>query len=147
MSDATPTTDQSDLFDAITRAIAVIPYATHIGMRCVQATGDAVLFELPAGDRFVGNPVLRAFHGGVISGLLDCAMQCSVMGRSSLVEPPILVSHTVSFLGSASANKPLQVQTQLTKPGKRIVAVHARAFQDSEARLSAKASAVYRLSD
>ena len=146
MSGSQYTPGQLARLDAMRGALAVVPYAAYLDLHCIEAGDDgASLFELPANERFIGNPVRRAFHGGVICSLLDCAMQCAVMGTAGLESAPVLVSQTTSFLGSAAADQPLRVRTELTKPGKRIVSVHARAFQDDEARISAKASAVFRL--
>ncbi len=117
------------------------PYVEHLGLQLVS---HDLLFRLEPEDRFIGNPMLRAFHGGIICSALDCAMSLTVMLANNLQAPPQLINQTTSFLGSATADKPINVLAEITKPGKRILAAHARAYQDNPDMLVAKGSVLYR---
>ena len=122
------------------------PYVQHLGLQLVSNDSSGLMFRLEPEDRFIGNPMLRAFHGGIICSALECAMSLTVMLANSLEKPPQLINQTTSFLGSASADKSIIVQAEITKPGKRILAAHARAYQDDADVLVAKGSVLFRAS-
>ena len=127
------------------KAIQEVPYARQLGFEIVEHTEQGAIFELQPDERFIGNPMLRAFHGGVICGLMECAMSLTVMGAANLAEPPRLINQTTSFLGSASADEPVRIRTEMTKPGKRILGAYARAYQRSEEVLVAKCSSLFKV--
>jgi acyl-coenzyme A thioesterase PaaI-like protein len=123
------------------------PYAEQLGLRIVEQNTTGLLFELPGQERFVGNPVLSAFHGGVICGAMNCSMLLTVMHLNNLDRQPKLIDQTTSFLGSTSTEQSIFVRTELTKPGKRILGASCRAFQEAESHLVAKSSALFKASD
>lgn len=128
------------------KAIRQIPYALKLGIEVLGEFDDGVEFELAPNERFIGNPMLRAFHGGVICGYMECAMSLTAMSMSNTAVPPRLVNQTTSFLGSASIDQPLKVRTELTKGGKRILGVFAKAYQGhKDAQLVAKCSSIFRV--
>ena len=122
------------------------PYVQHLGLQLVSSDSSALMFRLEPEDRFIGNPMLRAFHGGILCSALECAMSLTVMLANNLEAPPQLINQTTSFLGSASADKAVIVQAEITKPGKRILAAHARAYQDDADVLVAKGTVLFRAS-
>ena len=128
------------------KAIQQIPYALKLGIEVSGEFDDGVEFELAPNERFIGNPMLRAFHGGIICGYMECAMSLTAMWLSNTEVPPRLVNQTTSFLGSASIDQPLKVRTELTKGGKRILGVFAKAYQGHpDAQLVAKCSSIFRV--
>ena len=48
------------------RMLESIPYARFIGLEC-DRYGDDLIFRLPKKEENLGNPILPAIHGGVIS--------------------------------------------------------------------------------
>ncbi|MGK0224459.1 MAG: acyl-CoA thioesterase [Limisphaerales bacterium] len=122
------------------------PYVQHLGLQMVSNDSSGLMFRLEPEDRFIGNPMLRAFHGGILCSALECAMSLTVMLANNLETPPQLINQTTSFLGSASADKSVIVQAEITKQGKRILAAHARAYQDDADVLVAKGSVLFRAS-
>jgi len=58
----------------VTAACSVIPYAADLGLQLLSISSRGAEFELAPEERFMGNPLLRAFHGGVICGFMECAM-------------------------------------------------------------------------
>ena len=93
----------------------------------------------------MGNPAIEAFHGGIICGLMDCAMTVTIMCVLEKAEPPSIINQTTSYLGSASLQSPVYVRAEITKPGRRIVGAYARAYQDNEVHLVAKCSSLFKL--
>ena len=122
------------------------PYANQLGLRIIERASVELLLELPADERFVGNPVLSAFHGGVICGAMNCGMMLTLMELNGLDKQPDLINQTTSFLGSTSTERSIYIRTEVTKPGKRILGAYCRAFQESESQLIAKASALFKVS-
>ena len=124
--------------------IGAVPYAKHLGFVVVSSDDAGALFELAPAERFIGNPMLRAFHGGIICSLMEASMAATIMRYADLEAPPALITQTTSFLGSATVDSPLRVRTELTKTGKRILGASARAFQDADGAYVAKCSSLYR---
>lgn len=122
------------------------PYADQLGLRIIERSDATALFELPGAERFVGNPVLSAFHGGIICGAMSCCMLLQLMERHNLEVEPALVNQTTSFLGSTSTQQSIFIKTEITKPGKRILGASCRAFQNTESQLVAKTSALFKIS-
>ena len=123
------------------------PYAQQLGLHIVEQSEMGVLFELPGDERFVGNPVLSAFHGGVICGAMNSCMMLTLMQLNNLDAQPELVNQTTSFLGATSIERSIFIRAELTKPGKRILGTYCRAFQESESQLIAKSSAIFKVSN
>ena len=127
--------------------IEKIPYALSLGMKC-EITGDQLLFSLPTNERFIGNPMIKAFHGGIINAFLNCSMRLGAMSHENLEEPPRLVSITTTYLRSARIADDLNASIKINKTGKRIISIAAEVWQNSEndaARLVAEASASLKL--
>ena len=122
-------------------------YAQQLGLQIVEQNVKGLLFELPGNERFIGNPVLSAFHGGVICGAMNSCMMLTLMRLNDIDEQPELVNQTTSFLGSTSTEQSIFIRAELTKPGKRILGTYCRAFQESENQLVAKSSALFKVSD
>lgn len=125
--------------------VANVPYAQQLGFKVVEEGGSGAEFELSPEERFIGNPMLRAFHGGIICGFMECTMSATVQRLVDVSSPVLLINQTTSFLGSANIDTPLRVRTELTKSGKRIIGVSARAYQASDTLYVAKCSALFRL--
>lgn len=67
-----------------------IPFNKMLGIRADRIERGNVRLELPWRDEFIGDPLKRAIHGGVISTLADVAGGMAVW--SSLEDPMARVS-------------------------------------------------------
>jgi acyl-coenzyme A thioesterase PaaI-like protein len=102
-----------------------IPYAGWLG---VTAAGDGALrFTLVGDSRHLGNPVLNVWHGGILAGTLQVAMCASLMVTGNLAAQPQLHEHTTRYVGSSPITKPLTIEVQVVKLGRRIGFVTAEA--------------------
>jgi acyl-coenzyme A thioesterase PaaI-like protein len=124
-------------------AISNSPYANQLGLQLIESDSDGFTFCIQPEERFIGNPVIEAFHGGVICGLMESSMSVTLMHVLSLPQPPRIINQTTSFLGSATIQSPIYVRTEMTKPGKRIVGAYARAYQSNTSQLVAKSSSLF----
>lgn len=50
-----------------------IPFNKFLGMKCEELRKGFVRFALPFREEFIGDPLRRAIHGGVISTMADVA--------------------------------------------------------------------------
>ena len=128
-------------------AINSIPYAKQLGIQVHEVLESGFVFRIEPEERFMGNPIIKAYHGGIICGLMDCAMAVTVMCNLGREEPPAIINQTTSYLGSAALHSSIFVRTEITKPGKRIIGASARAYQKGEEQLVAKCSSLFRLED
>jgi acyl-CoA thioesterase len=105
-----------------------IPYAQSHGIVC-RDEGDGIQFILKADERFIGNPMIRTFHGGVINGLLGCSMRLTTMHVQNLECPPELISITTTYLRSAKIENDLISSAKVNRTGRRVVSVSANVWQ------------------
>ncbi|MEO6575732.1 MAG: hypothetical protein ABIP89_17910, partial [Polyangiaceae bacterium] len=52
---------------------AWIPFNKYLGMKVIEIRKSFARLELPFREEFIGDPMRRALHGGVISTLADTA--------------------------------------------------------------------------
>jgi uncharacterized protein (TIGR00369 family) len=58
----------------------LIPFNRFLGMRVVVLEPGRVVLELPFREEFVGDPVKRSLHGGILSTLADTAGGIAIWG-------------------------------------------------------------------
>jgi uncharacterized protein (TIGR00369 family) len=71
-----------------------IPFNKFLGVRVVRVERASVRLELPWRDEFIGDPMKRAIHGGVISTMVDVA---GGMAAWSALEDPMARVSTVDL--------------------------------------------------
>jgi uncharacterized protein (TIGR00369 family) len=113
----------SDLLDAI-------PYARFLGLSSTAA-GDELTVTMPFADRLIGNPLLPALHGGSTAALLELTAVAQVARLYPRLRLPRPINVTVAYLRSG---KPLDVRARarISKAGRRVAHVEARAWQENE---------------
>lgn len=107
-----------------------IPYARFLGLTST-ATGDELTVTMPFADRLIGNPLLPALHGGSTAALLELTAVAQVARLYPRLRLPRPINVTVAYLRSG---KPLDVQARarISKAGRRVAHVEARAWQENE---------------
>ncbi len=117
-----------------------IPYAVWLG---VTALPDSALrMRLMGEEKHLGNPILNAWHGGVLAGTLQVAMSAALMAANDLDEPPALFEHTTRYVGSSPITKPLTIEVSIVKSGRRVGFVAATALAGPD-RIVATAQASF----
>lgn len=113
----------NDLLDAI-------PYARFLGLTSTAA-GDELTVTMPFADRLIGNPLLPALHGGSTAALLELTAVAQVARLYPRLRLPRPINVTVAYLRSG---KPLDVRARarISKAGRRVAHVEARAWQENE---------------
>lgn len=122
-----------------------VPYADFIGVT-VNSDDRGRRFELETRQRNVGNPMLPALHGGVVSAFLETAAALDTLAQTREPRLPRLVNVTVDYLSSAGV-KPTFARCRLVREGRRMANVEAWAWQDDEDAPVARARLTYVLGE
>jgi acyl-coenzyme A thioesterase PaaI-like protein len=112
--------------------IDAIPYARFLGIT-VDQKGSEITTVLKFDQKLIGNPVLPALHGGVIGAFLEMTAIIQVAFETKSADVPKPVGLTIDYLRSG---RPLDTfaRAQITKQGRRVVTVHAEAWQEDRSK-------------
>lgn len=108
------------------------PFAQTLGMRC-EVLGDEMTAILPFQEKFIGNSMIRAWHGGCIGAFLEIAAMAQVYLLTDLDRPPKPIDLTIDYLRSARAED-IFARAFITKLGSRMATVRAEAWQAERAK-------------
>ena len=133
-----------------------VPYARFLGIG-FDRRGDELTAVLHFEDAVIGNPVLRAIHGGVTAAFLEVTAQMELSwsllweemesGRidvgaltpASLPRLPKTIDFTVDYL-RAGLPRDAYARARVNRSGRRYASVHVEAWQDNRARPFAQAT-------
>lgn len=111
-----------------------------------SATKDAsgLLYRLAFDEHHIGNAVIRALHGGVISSFLQTCAEREVCARM----PEGLAAHAISvhctYLRSAKGAD-MVGRAEIVRTGRRMAFVEVTGWQESEDKPTARAAVAIRL--
>jgi uncharacterized protein (TIGR00369 family) len=113
----------------------MLPYAALLDLSFEWANGELIL-QMPFDETLIGSP--GRLHGGAIAGLLELAGLLTVIagqpdGEALPRVRPVTV--TVDFMREGAAQATRAAAT-ITKLGRRVVNVHAQAWQDKDGHAS-----------
>jgi len=111
--------------------VSSIPYADYIGMKIQQNINGEIIFVLPFQEKHVGNPMIRAIHGGVLASFMECSATMMVIGTVSHDHLPKCVNQTTEYLKSAK-DVDTYARVKVNKAGRRIVAASVSCWQQDE---------------
>ena len=123
--------------------LALIPYAKHIGMRC-ERFGDELVFILPKNENNLGNPMLPAIHGGVVSGFMETSAMVQLMVFMEHTKVPKVVDFSVDYL-RAGHHRDTFCECRITRQGRRVANVIVNCWQSNKKNLIATARAHFLL--
>lgn len=105
-----------------------IPFNKFLGVRCDHLERGRVRLLLPWRDEFIGDPVKRAVHGGVISTLADVAGGMAVW--SALEDPMSRVSTVDLRVDYLRPGKPhaILAEAAVVRLGGRIAVTDMKMF-------------------
>lgn len=134
--------------DAVARLrerLAAIPYARFLGFR-VEADDEGLIGRLPYTDPLIGNPRIRALHGGAVGAALELTALCELLCQPRIIGIPKIVTLTVDYLRSAQAAD-LFARGRLTRHGRRLASVRVLAWQADPDKPVAAANALFLLKE
>jgi len=116
------------------------PLAAWLGF---EAFGeDEITYRLKFNETHIGNPAIRALHGGVIAAFLELSMQADLFARTEAVVTTANIS--IDYL-SSSRPEDMSGQVKLLRRGRRIAFMEACGWQADQSRLVAVARACFML--
>lgn len=108
--------------------VAGIPYARFLGLS-LALDEQGVLAKLAFQDINVGNPSVKALHGGTLGALLEFAAVGHVLHGVESASVPRTINLTIEYLRSAGF-KDTYARCRIERLGRRVVVVRVTAFQD-----------------
>jgi uncharacterized protein (TIGR00369 family) len=110
---------------------AAIPYAQFLGVR-LDLAGDELTAVLPFSPHLVGNPVIRALHGGVLGAFMELTAIAQLRLALDPARQPRVINVSVEYLRSARPQDTF-ARADLRRVGRRIANVHVEAWQGERA--------------
>lgn len=107
--------------------IRIPPFHEYLGVKVVAAETGRVVLEIPPKDAFVGNPLIPAVHGGIISALVDLAGGAALFVDTHFPTPT--VDMRLDFLRPAIAGRALRAEAVTRSLGKRVAFVDVLVWQ------------------
>lgn len=105
-----------------------IPYAKELGIRPLLM-GDELTLILPYSPDIIGNPMLKALHGGAVGAFLETTaiVQLWLMGEPKPLPKPIGIN--LDYLRRGYP-KDTFARAVIAKQGSRVANVRVRAWQE-----------------
>ena len=123
-----------------------IPYLKYLGLTVEQDANGEMIFHLPENKKFTGNPVLPAIHGGVVGAFMESAALIHLIINQEMERLPKIITFTTDYLRSAKVTD-VYAEATITKPGRRVVNIRVRAWQDDRSKPVATANANFLVSE
>ncbi len=108
-------------------ALLASPIAQWLG----ASVDDDGIFHLSFHEHHIGNPAIRAIHGGVVEAFLEFAAQCVLATASGADTVPQTVNADVDYLRSSRAED-MYGRARIIRLGRRVAFVEAQAWQQDE---------------
>ena len=109
-------------------------------------TKDGRLYSITPDDAHIGNPLIKALHGGIVSTFLEVAAQHELRRALGPETTGNAININVDYLKSVKL-APLFARARITKAGRRLVFVDCIAWQDDENSPAAKAACSFSISN
>ena len=100
--------------------------------------GAGALYQLTFHEHHIGNPAIRAIHGGVVAALLENAAQGALIEKTGTKGPIETVNIDVDYLRSTRAEN-MFARARILRLGRRVAFAEAYCWQHDEAQPSAVA--------
>lgn len=122
---------QGDTEAKVKEALARIPFAKSLGIYPL-IMGDELTLVLPYAPHIIGNPMLKALHGGAVGAFLETTalVQLSMVDAERPLSKPIGIN--IDYL---RRGKPQDTYARavIARKGSRVANVRVNAWQDNVA--------------
>jgi uncharacterized protein (TIGR00369 family) len=112
--------------------IETLPYPRFLGIRVDRKGTEITTVLMPRAD-LIGNPILPALHGGVLGGFLETTAILQLVFELGGVDMPKPVDINIDYLRSGRVVE-TYARAVIAKQGRRVVNVHAEAWQEEHTR-------------
>jgi len=103
------------------------------------AQDDALTYRLGFAEGHIGNPIIRALHGGVISSFLESCARLELIARLSASVRLRTTSVHTSYFRSSKAEDML-ARINLQRVGRRFAFIEATGWQGEEGNVVARSA-------
>ncbi|NKF22593.1 PaaI family thioesterase [Solimonas marina] len=110
-----------------TLLIALIPYARYLGMRAEPGEGR-LRVHLPFRENLVGNPSVRAWHGGVTAAFMENTALLQLLVELDEERVPKSIDFAIDYLLSGRPGD-LYADCEITRLGHRVAHTVIRCWQ------------------
>lgn len=90
---------------------------------------DDNIYQMSPSDKHLGNPAIRAIHGGVVTIFMERLAEIELLSHGEMPKAAKLISTNVNFLRS-SRLEPLFGSAKIIKLGRRLAVIDVFAWQD-----------------
>lgn len=118
------------------------PIALWLGFSSTEDNGGR-LYRLTFNETHIGNPAIRALHGGVIAAFLELAMQAELAATGAA--PAETINVAIDYMSSSRAED-MTARVKVIRMGRRLAFLEAEGRQADGTRLVALARACLKLS-
>lgn len=105
----------------------------------VENSGNGVLYSMTPIEAHIGNPLIKALHGGIVSTFLELAALYELRRALGSDAAGEAININVDYLKSVKLS-PLFARAKVVKSGRRLAFVDCAAWQDDENCPVAKAA-------
>lgn len=119
--------------------IAAVGYLEFLGLSA-HVDGQQLTCRLPFREDFIGNPLARSIHGGIVYSILNSAAVLQVIWELDGVVNPRTIEMAVSYLRKAGSSDQWAC-AKIVRAGRRVATVTAMAWQDDPGKPIATAHA------
>jgi len=119
------------------------PIATWLNY-AVELQGDEIIHRLGFDERHIGNPTIRALHGGVTAAFLEFSAQIAIAARLKPGTKVQTINAAVDYVASAK-DRDLLARVEITRLGRRIAFATVGCWQNNETAVVATAQVCCRL--
>lgn len=131
---------------ALSALVHGVPYIQFLGIE-FDRRGDELTAVLPYDDKFIGNPMLPALHGGVTAGFMETTaviglawaslwgdmetgrFEAEELTRGHLPKLPKTIDFTIDYLRSGLP-RDAYARARVTRSGRRYASVQVESWQD-----------------
>lgn len=118
--------------DKLRTFLAQSNIANWLGFSIAEENG-ALRYALSFDEQHIGNPAIRALHGGAIAAFLEVAAQCELLNALPGNAAVRTVNLDIDYLASSRAQD-MYGRARITRLGRRIAFVEAEGWQESKDR-------------
>ncbi len=108
--------------------LAISPFARFLTIE-PQFAADCLVLKLCFAEHHIGNPMIRALHGGIVASLCELSASSMLAFQTGATSMPKTLSHNVSYLRSTIAAD-CYAQASIERIGRRTATLSARAWQE-----------------
>lgn len=137
--------EEKDHSTEIVRRLSEAPMARWLNY-AVEKDDSGLLHKLGFSEQHIGNPAIRALHGGVIASFLELACQVELCAKLGEVLSLRAISNSIDYMTSSKAQD-MKARVTIARAGRRIAFLEATGWQNDSARPVATARVCLRIGE